>query len=57
MSIIILTPPPPPPPGSGGREADPTIDGGLKQQPYDEARALIDEAEAGGYRVRIVKDE
>lgn len=57
MSIIILTPPPPPPPGAGGREADPLLEGGLKQQPYAEARALIDEAEAGGYRVRIIQDE
>lgn len=47
-TIIIITPPPTKPLGTGALvEAD----------PYAEARALIDQAEADGDRVRIVKDE
>lgn len=47
-TVIIITPPPTKPPGSGAL---------VESDPYAEARALIDEAEAAGDRVRIVKDE
>lgn len=55
-TVIIITPPPTKPPGSGALTFDDPA-GAPAPQPYDEARELIDQAEAAGDRVRIVKDE
>lgn len=53
MGIIILTPPPPPP--EGGRSADDM--GPNPFHDYEAAHKMIDDAEAEGMRVRLIRDD
>lgn len=53
MTIIIITPPPTKP---GGREAE--LDGFAQERnEFDEAYDLLDEAQAAGMRVKIVRTD